>query len=217
MLNQTNKKVYFLIAGLIAGAYFFLMAPPNQSKETMTSLFWVGESSDESNDFIANDRSYWDSFWLEHYGGIDSPEDRCGYFPCGFTPLENPFYFALPYGDRDENGNQKESVKLIPWYDQAAGRNALKNAWIKIEYQNRTCYAQWEDVGPSETDDFDYVFGDNEPKNSFGVSAGLDVSPAVWDCLGLETNAVTRWKFVDEKEVPEGPWKLIITRRGVSF
>jgi len=36
--------------------------------------------------------------------------------------------------------------------------------------------------------------------------AGLDVSPAVRDYLGLNETDVTDWKFVEFKEVPRGPW-----------
>lgn len=187
-------------------------------KSVMTTVFWVGENSDESNGFIPNHKSYWDSLWLEHYGGIDDPNDRCGYNPCAFIPKENPFYFALPYGDRNEDGTQKDSVKLIPWYKNISNKESqIKNVWIEIKYKNKICYAQWEDVGPFEDDDFDYVFGKSEPKNIFGVSAGLDISPATWDCLGMTDNAVTKWRFVEEKDVPEGPWKLIITKSSVSF
>jgi hypothetical protein len=36
--------------------------------------------------------------------------------------------------------------------------------------------------------------------------AGLDVSPAVRDFLGLGDTDVTDWRFVDFEEVPHGPW-----------
>jgi hypothetical protein len=43
-------------------------------------------------------------------------------------------------------------------------------------------------VGPFEVDDFDYVFGATpNPRNTFDVKAGLDVSPAVWHYLGMTT------------------------------
>ena len=38
--------------------------------------------------------------------------------------------------------------------------------------------------------------------------AGLDVSPAVRDYLGMNDTDVTDWKFVDFAEVPNGPWTL---------
>jgi hypothetical protein len=179
----------------------------------MTTVFWVGEEANASNDFIANDASAWDGEWVTHYGGIDDPNDRCGFHPCGFTPKENPFYFALPYNDLDDRGRAKDSQNLVPWHDDTHSRGTiLKNRWIEIVYEGAMCYAQWEDVGPNESDDFDYVFGDAKPRNTFGVRAGLDVSPAVRDCLGMQGNRETGWRFVEEGDVPEGPWKEIVTR-----
>jgi len=39
--------------------------------------------------------------------------------------------------------------------------------------------------------------------------AGLDVSPAVRDYLGLQETDVTDWKFVEFSEVPRGPWSRL--------
>jgi hypothetical protein len=179
----------------------------------MTTYFWVGEGASQDNSNISNAQSYWDEKWLEHFGGVDEPSDRCGYLPCAFRPKENPFYFALPYGDYDEDGNLKASVKQIPWYRPGSGgQSIIKNHWIEIKYKNNICYAQWEDVGPYQTDDFAYVFGSQPAKNKAGVGAGLDLSPAGWDCLGLKDNDVTEWRFIEAAEVPPGPWQEIVTR-----
>ena len=35
---------------------------------------------------------------------------------------------------------------------------------IAIRKGNRTCYAEWEDCGPFRTDHFQYVFGNERPK-----------------------------------------------------
>lgn len=77
-------------------------------------------------------------------------------------------------------------------------------------------YAQWEDVGPFEVDDADYVFGNSRPKNKINNNAGLDVSPAVRDYLGLEDIDIIDWQFVDFKDVPKGAWKEIITNSQIS-
>lgn len=186
-------------------------------KKVMTTLFWVGEEADESNAFISNSKSAWDKNWMENYGGVDDPNDRCGFKPCGFEPKENPFYFALPYNDLGERGKRKDSAELIWWFDEEKESvSVVKNRWIEVKYQNSTCYGQWEDVGPLETDDFEYVFGSSPFKNEFGVGAGLDVSPALWDCLGLATNSNTEWKFIAPEDVPNGPWSEIITTSDVS-
>ncbi len=183
-------------------------------KKVMTTLFWVGEEANRSNDYIANDDSAWDMEWVEHYGGVDDPDDRRGFYPADFTPGENPFYFALPYSDIKNRGGRKVSARSVPWYDGEDGHaSILKNRWIEVSHRGNTCYAQWEDVGPIGTDDFRYVFGDAPHRNTFGVGAGLDVSPAMWDCLRMRGNVLTSWRFVEEDDVPDGPWREIITRR----
>lgn len=188
-------------------------------KKTMTTVFWVGETAGEDNAHISNTESAWDDKWMLHFGGIDDPDDRCGYVPCEFTPKENPFYFALPYNDLDDDGYRKESAASVPWFTEAQDRKSiLKNQWIAVSREGKTCYAQWEDVGPLSEDDFEYVFGDADiPENTFGASAGLDISPAVWDCLGMTTNAETYWKFVSREEVPKGAWTEIETTTDVQW
>ena len=74
---------------------------------------------------------------------------------------------------------------------------------------NRIAYAQWEDAGPFRTDHWQYVFGNERPKPNLNKGAGLDVSPAVRDYLGLKQTEVTDWRFVDVNEVPRGPWATL--------
>lgn len=186
--------------------------PAASYKTVMTTLFWVGEPAGSENDYISNQQSYWDEDWQGSFGGIDDPADRCGYQPCAFEPQENPFYFALPYGEYAPDYGLKESLKKVPWYEEQENyRSILKNRWIEIRANGKTAYAQWQDVGPIEMDDFDYVFGDKPPRNSWGAGAGLDISPAVWDYLGMATNQQTSWRFVEFTEVPEGPWLEKVT------
>ena len=179
-------------------------------KKIVTTNFWVGETADADNAYISNSGSYFDEDWQQHFGGVDAPENRCGFRPCGFTPKENPFYFALPYADLDGKGNLKASARFIPWNTGSStiGSNTslVKNRWIEIVYKGKACFAQWEDVGPLGEDDADYVFGTTTvPKNTFNQHAGLDLSPAAWDCLGMKDNDYTEWRFVAEKGVPSGP------------
>ena len=47
------------------------------------------------------------------------------------------------------------------------------------------------------------------PKPNLNQGAGLDVSPAVRDYLGLKQTDVTDWRFVDFSEVPRGPWSTL--------
>jgi len=178
-------------------------------------MFWVGEPSGPENKNIPNDSSYWDDYWQRHFGGVDDPENRDGYHPAKFTPKQNPFYFALPYGEIDDSGEIKPTAEAhVPWFDdwQANGGELLKNRWIKITYKRKTCYAQWQDVGPLGEDDWEWVFGKADlPKSKFNNHAGLDLSPSCWDYLGIEDNDWTSWGFVDEADVPNGPWKEIVT------
>lgn len=186
---------------------------PQPGRSVTTTVFWVGELAGPDNDYIANNMSAWDESWQEHFGGVDSERSRNGYFPAGFTPRENPFYFALPYSDFTNNGKRKASAVYCPNATAMAGQpySWCKNSWIKIESHGKTVYAQWEDVGPNETDDVDYVFGSGLPRNTFGARAGLDVSPAVRDYLGLSDIDTARWQFVSAQSVPQGPWKQIVT------
>jgi hypothetical protein len=193
----------------------------------------VGNGSSENNALSA-----WDDDWLAHYGGVDDPSRRSaanGYFPTAFTPRENPFYFDLPYDDFDNNGTPRpDRTSVVPWAAAYAKQLALsartgnpfsllKNRWAKIRHGSRTCYAQWEDSGPYVYDNAAYVFGtrDARPLSRLANNAGMDVSPAVRDCLGFvglnNDENVVDWQFVEARDVPAGPWKRIVTTRQVFW
>ena len=132
--------------------------------------------------------------------------------PVKFTPRQNPFYCALPYNDKAGTGHRPEAPQVVPWFKEAyqgPGVSTCKGRWIAIRKGNRVVYAQWEDAGPFRTDHWQYVFGDQRPKPNLNKGAGLDVSPAVRDYLGLTETDVTDWKFVDFSEVPRGPWSRL--------
>jgi hypothetical protein len=200
-------------AALVALTVTWAAAREFNWKPAIATVFWVGEASSDDNGHIANFASAWDRHWLENFGGVDDPEDRCGFHPCGFTPKENPFYVALPYDDMTEDGAKKATAALIPWKGPPR-KSALKNRWIAVRADGRTCYAQWQDVGPFESDDADYVFGDaREPRNKQITGAGIDLSPAVKDCLQVQPVSHVAWRHVDDKDVPDGPWRKIVTTR----
>ncbi|MEP7162774.1 MAG: hypothetical protein ABI747_03355 [Candidatus Moraniibacteriota bacterium] len=184
-------------------------------KDIMATLFWVGEEAGKANKNISNLPSAWDEEWAKHYGGIDDPKKRDGYFPSGFEAKENPFYFALPYNDFDGKGRRKKEMAiLVPWANEKKwlkNESVLKNRWIKVMKGDKTAYAQWEDVGPFKEDDGDYVFGTAEPKSKTNKHAGIDLSPAVNQILDLHDMTSVDWQFVNEKDVPDGPWKQIVT------
>jgi len=176
----------------------------------VTTIFWIGEKPSGNNP-VPNRTSSWDHEWTKNYGGVDdpSPARRSNYMPVNFTPKQNPFYCALPYNDKAREGHRPEASRVVPWFNEAYQGPAVstcKGHWIAIRKGNRVAYAQWEDAGPFRTDHWQYVFGSERPKPNLNQGAGLDVSPAVRDYLGLKPTDVTDWRFVDFKEVPRGPW-----------
>lgn len=181
-------------------------------KDIVTTTFWVGEKPTENNP-TPNNKSSWDQEWEKNFGGYDDPEpkNRRGYLPKSFIPKLNPFYIALPYNDTTRGRTKPEAPKVIPWFHdefERKGKSVCHNRWVAIRYGNRICYAQWKDVGPFRTDHWQYVFGNERPSPNINKGAGLDVSPAVRDYLGMKWSDVTDWKFVEVEEVGPGPWRL---------
>jgi hypothetical protein len=178
----------------------------------MTTYFWIGQGTTGYNS-TTNYASAWDMRWTKSFGGVDQPYKR-GSAPAGlvtlptkFAPTRNPYYVALPFNDIKY---PKLAAKYVPWWDQAAYKKApyqsqCKGRWIMIEFGGKVCFAQWEDVGPLRYDHVGYVFGKERPTREHS-SAGLDVSPAVRDYLGLSGLDKTNWRFVEDEEVPYGPW-----------
>lgn len=180
----------------------------------MTTVFWIGEKPAKNNP-VPNDKSSWDTRWMASYGGYDCPKNRIGFRPSNFIPKENPFYIALPYNDVGPRGTKPEASRVIPWFSRefrGSGKSVIKGRWIAVHYKGKVCFAQWEDVGPFRTDHWQYVFGTERPTPNRNKAAGLDVSPAVRDYLGLKGNDYTDWRFVEVHEVPYGPW----TKYGVG-
>ena len=176
----------------------------------VTTVFWIGERPSGNNP-VPNQTSSWDKQWARNYGGLDDPNpaNRRNYRPARFMPRQNPFYCALPYNDKQRTGHRSEAPRVVPWFKEAYQGPAVstcKDRWVAIRKGNRTVYAQWEDAGPFRTDHWQYVFGNERPKLNLNKGAGLDVSPAVRDYLGLKPTDLTDWRFVNFSEVPRGPW-----------
>jgi hypothetical protein len=175
-----------------------------------TTTFWIGERPTRFNP-VPNDKSSWDGKWLARYGGFDPPDpaQRIGFRPAGFVPKQNPFYVALPYNDIDGHSTKREAPYVIPWFHrdfEQPGKSVVKGRWVAIHHNGKVCFAQWEDCGPYRTDHWQYVFGNERPSPNRNGSAGLDVSPAVRDYLGLGGKDKTDWRFVELNEIPTGPW-----------
>lgn len=177
-------------------------------KNISTTIFWIGEAP-EGRNTTPNHKSSWDTAWQINYGGYDDPnrENRTyDFHPKGFVPKLNPFYVALPFNDLT---NPEMAKSKIPWYKlrkKDSSQSVCRGIWLAIRSGNKTCFAQWEDCGPFVTDDHNYVFGGSPPRNSENGSAGLDVSPAVRDFLGISSGTQCDWRFCSPEEVPDGPW-----------
>jgi len=207
----------------------------------VATTFWVGEIFDPNASDGSQVYSTYDSQWAAHYGGCDgvvinrdcTTEPRSaenGYFPTSMTPRENPFYLDLPFDDINDPGAFARRAAVIPWaaepgyagHDTDPAFSYMKNRWVQISNGPRTCYGQIQDAGPGQYNDADYVFGsdDQRPENTKFNSAGMDVSPALNGCLGFtdlngEDDHVD-WRFVDAENVPDGPWRTLITDSGIT-
>ena len=175
------------------------------------TVFWVGEKPTARNP-VPNAASSWDQNWEANFGGYDHPFKRSphGFRPAAFEPKLNPFYVALPYNDLLKGRvHRPEASGVIPWFwrrYRGAGVSVCEDRWIAIHHQGLLAYAQWKDVGPFTIDDWPYVFQGERPRPNSNQNAGIDVSPAVRDFLHLKGNAVLDWRFVEDLEVPRGPW-----------
>jgi hypothetical protein len=147
----------------------------------------------------------WDPHWRQENGGPDDGNDLIGYASGSHASLLNPFYVALPFNDVT---NPKLADRWLPegWIKRSGDKNGVsvcKGRWIEIKNSSgRVCFAQWEDVGPVNTDDAAYVFGPNRPEEI----RGLIISPAVGKYLGVDSTAILSWRFVDDDDVRPGMW-----------
>lgn len=153
-----------------------------------------------------------------------------GYFPSSMTPRENPFYLDLPFDDVNDPGAFARRGDVVPWASEPAyadriadpGESLMKNRWVVLHRGGRFCFGQIQDAGPALYDDAEYVFGhrDERPASTRFNGAGLDVSPALNSCLGfadLDGNQDrVDWAFVDDGDVPDGPWTRVVTTSGVT-
>jgi hypothetical protein len=198
----------------------------------IATTFWVGELFDPNASDGSQVFSTFDDQWMTHYGGCDGVvvNNQCqterrmasnDFFPTSMTPKMNPFYLDLPFDDLHDEISFQMRVKVIPWANDPgyAGRagdisfSYMKGRWVKLMRNGHTCYGQIEDAGPGQYHDNQYVFGsdDTRPINKKFNGAGMDVSPALNGCLHFSEingeNDKVDWQFVDDVDVPPGPWK----------
>lgn len=207
----------------------------------VATTFWVGEILDPTAPDGSQVQSAYDSRWMESYGGCDGQvingscetearSEADSWLPRNMTPKENPFYLDLPFDDVNNPRGFSIRGDVIPWADDPgyAGRETdksfsyMKNRWVRITKSGRECYGQIQDAGPTLYDDDNYVFGTDDPRpaNTRFNGAGLDVSPALNGCLGFDSlngaSDLVNWQFVEEEDVPDGPWLEIVTTRQVQ-
>jgi hypothetical protein len=174
--------------------------------------FWCGESA-KSGGGISNARSAYDSAWMAHFGGVDlpSPAARRNFVPASFRPHLNPWYAALPFSDVDSNGHTKRIARQIPWFMERFRRDGLSimlGTWLECRHGGRVCYLQVGDAGPFRTDSFAYCFGNARPDPNRNGDAGIDLSPAAYQFLGLTDTQSVDWRFCSSANVPIGPWRM---------
>ncbi|ACD82418.1 hypothetical protein [Candidatus Methylacidiphilum infernorum] len=203
--------LFFVCSSLFGYSYKDFLKTENRDhaypwhRNIVTTVFWIGEGRTPIS--AANgSMSAWDVHWTKNYGGPDDPIKRIGFLPRRFAATLNPFYVALPFNDV---AYPDLARKWVPWYKIPSPENRFisqcKGKWVEIRTKSgKVAYAQWEDVGPLRSDHASYVFGPDRPHDY--NQAGLDVSPAVRDYLGLSGMNLTDWRIVDDCLVPPGPW-----------
>jgi hypothetical protein len=205
-------------------------------RDIVATTFWVGEIMDPSAPDGSQRYSTYDANWVVNYGGCDGiiehglcrterREPSSDFFPTRITPRQNPFYLDLPFDDIHNPTAFAMRAKVVPWANDPGynGRaddptfSFMKNRWVQLRKGDITCYGQIQDAGPAIYDDAAYVFGtgDARPANTRFNGAGLDASPALNGCLGFSqldgANDRLDWRFVEQGDVPAGPWTRIIT------
>ena len=181
--------------------------------EIVTTVFWIGEKPTANNP-VPNRSSSWDANWTKNYGGLRRSRDveTSRFHPGEIHAAAEPVLLRAALQRQITNGHRPEAPRVVPWFKEAyqgPGVSTCKGRWIAIRKGNKVAYAQWEDAGPFRTDHWQYVFGNERPKPNLNKGAGLDVSPAVRDYLGMQDTDVTDWKFVEFSEVPHGPWSKL--------
>jgi hypothetical protein len=159
------------------------------------TMFWLGEEAGPDNGWISNVSTAWES---------------------PVADSVNEWYIAVPYNDMeyvDGQTQNKAEVVQIPWYDESLAEgydfySYIKNRWIMVQAGDKVAYGQIVDSGPHGEELFDYVINGGAFSNpASSNNAGIDLSPVMTEHLGLDGRDPVDWKFVEESEVPEGPWK----------
>src|SRR5205809_4132 len=106
---------------------------------------------------------------------------------------------------------KKNIVTTVFWIgERPSGNNPVPNRVSSWDKNWSRSYGGFDDPNPAHRNNYwQYVFGSERPKPNLNKGAGLDVSPAVRDYLGLDETDVTDWRFVEFSEVSHGPWSTL--------
>jgi hypothetical protein len=204
-MRRTEMLKYALVAGSAIST-----PPPRQAlsfvhtrfpwKLSITATcFWAGESA-ASGGGVSNYQSAYDPLFAIH------------------APRQNPFYVALPVVDIRDGHTLPEAAR-IPWLSATFvrdGQSVLKDHWVAVRHGGKVAYCQLEDAGPWKTDSWGYCFGPDRPSPNRNGNAGIDVSPAVRDYLGMSGMDTVDWRWCDEREVPR-QWMMPAGKSALAF
>ena len=157
----------------------------------VTTVFWIGEQPTANNPVPNNEKFLGCELDLQ-LRRLRQPgclESRATTSRSLSSRGRIRFMCALPYNDVTHGQFKPEAALVIPWFKQSytePGQIGLQGSLARDPQRQSVCYAQWEDCGPFRTDHFQYVFQNERPKPNLNRGAGLDVSPAVRDYLGLQ-------------------------------
>ena len=121
--------------------------------------------------------------WFDH----PNPAHGLNYVPTKVIPQQNPYY-CNPLQRQSTYWPPARSASCFSVVSRGVSRAGcfhLQGPMDGDPKGNRIALAQWENAVPFRTDHWQYVFGNERPKPNLNQGAGLDVSPAVPDCLGL--------------------------------
>lgn len=192
---------------------------------------WGSRFGIEDEPFLSRDSDFIPT--SSKYTGKENPY----YFALPYNDMGPGVYDGSGPDDNsapiDGYWRKENAYTKVYWADEmtpsqwASSNSMCKNRWIRVNVAgggNKFCYAQWEDAGPYYYNDHEYVWGTADPSNTTDSPySGIDLSPSVclylgqtmqeWGAPSFEVD----WCFVDEEDVPDGPWKRHVTTTQINW
>ena len=181
--------------------------------DIVTTVFWIGEHADreqsrsESQEFLglATGRAITavTTAPIPH-GGTTTSRSISSRGRIRFT-------VALPYNDVTHGQFKPEardwSFRGFDRHSCSRGIRFAKIAGSRSAEAIGSATRNGKIVGRSAPTISNTFSRTNARRPNLNHGAGLDVSPAVRDYLGLRTDVLTDWQFVEVRDVPPGPWR----------